>query len=116
MRVGMIDVDNYQKLDGCFPNIALMKLSAWHKSMGDTVLMAVPTQNYDLVYCSIVVTFAPEYAYPINANKIIRGGSGYAIKMINSKEIYTPEVNLPDEIEHIYCPTFKDCKIIKKGK
>lgn len=32
MKVGLIDVDGHH-----YPNLALMKLSAWHKSQGDTV-------------------------------------------------------------------------------
>ncbi len=32
MKIGIIDVDGHN-----FPNIALMKLSAWHKARGDTV-------------------------------------------------------------------------------
>lgn len=32
MTVGLIDVDGHN-----FPNLALMKLSAWHKAQGDTV-------------------------------------------------------------------------------
>ena len=32
MIVGLIDVDGHN-----FPNLALMKLSAWHKAQGDTV-------------------------------------------------------------------------------
>lgn len=32
MRIGLIDVDGHH-----YPNLALMKLSAWHKSQGDTV-------------------------------------------------------------------------------
>ena len=32
MKVGLIDVDGHH-----FPNLALMKLSAWHKSQGDIV-------------------------------------------------------------------------------
>ena len=32
MRIGLIDVDGHN-----FPNIALMKLSAYHKSLGDEV-------------------------------------------------------------------------------
>ena len=37
MKIGLIDVDNYEKLDKCFPNLALMKLSAYHKAKGDSV-------------------------------------------------------------------------------
>lgn len=32
MRIGLFDVDSHN-----FPNLPLMKLSAWHKSRGDTV-------------------------------------------------------------------------------
>lgn len=32
MTIGLIDVDGHN-----FPNLALMKLSAWHKARGDTV-------------------------------------------------------------------------------
>ena len=32
MRIGLIDVDGHN-----FPNLPLMKLSAWHKAQGDTV-------------------------------------------------------------------------------
>lgn len=32
MRVGLLDVDGHN-----YPNLALMKLSRWHKEHGDTV-------------------------------------------------------------------------------
>ena len=32
VTIGLIDVDGHN-----FPNLALMKLSAWHKAKGDTV-------------------------------------------------------------------------------
>lgn len=37
MKVGLIDVDNWENLENCFPNLVLMKLSSWHKSQGDQV-------------------------------------------------------------------------------
>ena len=37
MLVGLVDVDNFANLEGCFPNIPLMKLSTWHKNNGDIV-------------------------------------------------------------------------------
>ncbi len=33
LNVGLIDADNWGRLNNCFPNIALMKLSAYHKKM-----------------------------------------------------------------------------------
>ena len=48
MRIGLVDVDGHN-----FPNIALMKLSAWHKRRGDTVEFADPAvRRYDKVYMS----------------------------------------------------------------
>ena len=32
MKIGLIDVDSHN-----FPNLALMKISAWHKAQGDEV-------------------------------------------------------------------------------
>ena len=42
MKIGLIDVDNYEKLNKCFPNLALMKISAYHKANGDEVLWYQP--------------------------------------------------------------------------
>ena len=48
MRIGLVDVDGHN-----FPNIALMKLSAWRKRRGDTVEFADPAaRRYDKVYMS----------------------------------------------------------------
>lgn len=72
MRIGLHDSD---KTD--FPNLALMKISAWHKSQGDDVRWWIPLETYDRVYSSKVFTFTPENHYlPENA---IRGGTGYGI-------------------------------------
>ena len=60
-----------------FPNLALMKLSAWHKSIGDTVEWWNPLLEYDRVYSSKVFTFTPENPYlPPNT---IKGGTGYGL-------------------------------------
>lgn len=105
MRVGLIDVDGHN-----FPNIPLMKLSAWHKAKGDTVdwyeplLHGFPNKPLDRVYMSKVFSFTPDYEHYINADEIICGGSGYCIETVNGKEIYHSEKDrvLPDDIEHIY--------------
>jgi len=69
MNVGLIQVD------GKLPNLALMKLSAFHKARGDHVkLIDISTNNFDVVYGS----------------KIFMGGSGYDIKQ-----------KLPDGIEEM---------------
>lgn len=103
MRIGLIDVDGHN-----YPNLPLMKLSAWHKEKGDLVEWYEPfnglLQEYDDVYMSKVFSFSPDYQYPIYAKRIHKGGSGYCIRLENGKEIYdkSKEQNLPEEIEHIY--------------
>lgn len=101
MNVGLIDVDGHN-----FPNLPLMKLSAWHKAQGDHVEWYSPmfSGHMDKVYISKVFSFTPDYEYAIDADEIVRGGSGYAIRTENGREIYdtTKDAQLPYEIEHIY--------------
>ena len=57
----------------------------------------------DLVYMAKVFSFTPDYPYPVNADQIIKGGTGYHIELRDGKEIWTgADVNLPEEIEHVY--------------
>lgn len=101
MKVGLIDVDGHN-----FPNIPLMKLSAWHKSQGDSVEWYQPlfSDDMDIVYMSKVFSLSHDYEYPVRADKIIKGGSGYCIELVDGKEVYHPEndIQLPPEVEHIY--------------
>lgn len=87
-HIGLIDVDGHN-----FPNIPLMKLSAWHKAQGDVVEWYHPfTDRFDRVYMSKVFTFKPDYDLCINADEVVRGGTGYSVTSLP----------LPDEVEHIY--------------
>lgn len=97
MNIGLIDVDSKN-----FPNLALMKLSAWHKKQGDDVEWYDFTRHYDKVYMSKVFHFSPDYGYVVNADEVIRGGTGYAIHGAGG-ETYRQEDDkpLPDEVEHI---------------
>jgi hypothetical protein len=101
VKVGLIDVDGHN-----FPNIALMKLSAWHKKQGDSVEWydAMLSPDMDIVYMAKVFSFTDDYIYPIRAKKIVKGGSGYCIETIDGKEYYNKakDKQLPNEIEHIY--------------
>ncbi len=107
MRIGLIDVDGHN-----FPNLPLMKLSAWHKAKGDHVEWYQPmfSGHVDVVYMSKVFSFTPDYEYYIDADRIIKGGTGYAISLVNGKEVYDKSKDLPlsDEIEHIY-PDYSLC-------
>lgn len=101
MKVGLIDVDGHN-----FPNLPLMKLSAWHKAQGDDVEWYQPmfSGHMDKVYMSKVFSFTPDYPYFVDADEILKGGSGYCISIVDGKEVYdsTKDQPLPDEIEHIY--------------
>ena len=88
MNIGLIDVDGHN-----FPNLALMKISAYHKAKGDTVEWCLPLSHYDIVYQSKVFdeTYSPDISWIPQADKIIKGGTGYGL-----------DNKLPNEIEHIY--------------
>ena len=96
-KIALIDVDSKN-----FPNLALMKLSAWHKKQGDDVEWYDFTRHYDKVYMSKVFHSSPDYGYVINADEVVRGGTGYAIHGAGG-ETYRKEDDkpLPDEVEHI---------------
>lgn len=74
MRIALVDVDNWGKLQSCFPNIPLMKLAAYHKNAGDSVEWYDPTKHYDIAYISKVFSFTKEPFDFYNADRIIRGG------------------------------------------
>ena len=101
MKIGLLDVDSHK-----FPNLPLMKVSAYHKAKGDEVEFLNPFQHYDIVYSSKVFgdEYSKDYEFCINADVIIEGGTGRAIAIKDGKETYIPEKDnpLPDEIEHIY--------------
>lgn len=98
-KIGLIDVDSHN-----FPNLALMKLSAWHKQQGDSVEWYEPLLggHYDRVYMSKVFSFSQDYEYPINADEVVKGGTGYNIRLMDGKEVYTKDKELLYPIEHIY--------------
>ncbi len=101
MRIGLIDVDGRN-----FPNLALMKLSSFHKAQGDTVEWYEPmfSGHFDKVYLSKVFSFTPDFDYPIDADEVVRGGSGYCISLVDGKEVFdkSKDKELPYEVEHIY--------------
>lgn len=82
-RIGLIDVDGHAKKKKwgatVYPNLALMKIAAWHKQRGDSVEWYNPltTEKYTIVYMSKIFNFSPDYDYVIKAWNIIKGGTGY---------------------------------------
>lgn len=117
MKIGLIDADmSWRKKRASrwgkqksriFPNLALMKLSAWHKAQGDEVSWYMGVEWYDVVYISKVFSDTPESRECIQASKVIRGGSGYCIKLVDGREVWQEPKDanfmhtLPYEVEHI---------------
>lgn len=86
-RIGLIDVDNTS-----FPNIALGKIARFHAQQGDEVEWVDPMfgGGYDKVYMSKVFNFSPDYDYPLIADEIEKGGTGYDLHKA-----------LPDQIDRL---------------
>jgi len=96
MKICLIDADS------TIPNLALMKLSTYHKNKGDEVTLLkaklpyypnrkkkyfnVP-DGYDTIYCSVVFDNNKDF---IGGDNIIFGGSGYSL-----------DINLPYNIENL---------------
>ena len=100
MKVGLIDADLYwsehangrrygnTKAD-IYPNLALMKISAYHKRQGDDVSWYIGIDGmYDKVYISKVFSTTPDSREIIQAKEVIFGGSGYCINLIDGKEVW----------------------------
>ncbi len=85
MKIGLFDIDSK------YHNLALMKLSAWHKQKGDEVEFYKPLwhSTYDKVYCSKIFTKANKNDN-YRTGDMICGGSGIDIKR-----------KLPEEMERI---------------
>lgn len=86
MNIGIVSVDSL------IPNLALMKLSAWHKALGDRVDLAFPlaADTYDRIYASKVFDFSPDDPTPWPC-EVVRGGTGYTL-----------DSHLPPEAEAAY--------------
>lgn len=102
MNVGLIDVDGHN-----FPNLALMRISAWHKAQGDQVEWWMGDLfHYDVVYKSKVFSddYSPDTPDPLNCDKVIKGGTGYCINLMGGVERFDESKNepLPHEIEQMF--------------
>lgn len=92
MKVLLMDLDIFQQSKRkrhIFPNLALMKLSAFHKSKGDEVYLNFPLNQPDITYASCVFTWNARGRIAVPEEAII-GGSGVNLSS-----------ELPPEVEHI---------------
>lgn len=88
MKIGLVDVDSHN-----FPNLCLMKISAYHKAQGDEVEFAIPLMPYERIYMARVFddTYTHDDLTAYQCNDIRKGGTGYGLGN-----------RLPDEVEHMY--------------
>lgn len=94
MKIGLHDAEREHLKHKSFPNLALMKISAWHKSRGDDVSWWSPLFQYDRVYSSKVFDFTPVNPYLFLEDDLVRGGTGYTDLPIDNK--------LPPEIDGMF--------------
>jgi len=107
MKVLLVDVD------GKMPNLALMKLSAYHKQRGDEVGFDI--QEPDIVYASVILrknrwkAEALRFLYPYA--KIRIGGPGYNLttKLPPQIEFLKPDYDLYDECDFSLGFTTRGC-------
>lgn len=86
MKIGLIDVDGHN-----FPNLVLMKISAYHKKLGDKVEFVNFFEKYDKVYKTKVFTFSEDDYTIVKAKEVMQGGTGYDLSN-----------KLPAEVEKMY--------------
>ena len=102
-KIGLIDVDGHH-----FPNLALMRISAYHKSIGNEVeWWQGDLFHYDKVYISKIFSdaYSPDVPEPVNADEVIKGGTGYCISLgADGKEHFdeSKNVKLPPEMEKMF--------------
>lgn len=95
MRIGIVDAEIIGKKKHRFPNLACMKISAYHKQKSDDVTLLLSyddIENYDKVYVSKVFTNTPIPEKILTLSNVEFGGTGF---------FYDKAPALPYEIEHI---------------
>ncbi len=88
MKVLLMDLDVIKQLRP-YPNLALMKLSAYHKAKGDEVCLNFPLQQSDIIYGSCVFSWNAKERAKCQGGAFL-GGSGIDLKS-----------DLPPEVEHM---------------
>lgn len=94
MKIAVIDADLIGRKKHRFPNLASMKISAWHKEQGDEVVLKTNYRyldEFDKVYISKVFTDTPIHEHILKKKNVQYGGTGF---------FYANAPALPDEIEH----------------
>lgn len=95
MNIGLLAVDS------TYPNLALMKISSYHRSLGDRVEWYNPLSHYDKVYAAKVFSFTEDYGYYIHADVVEYGGTGYELskKLPSFIDRIQPDYSLYPQID-----------------
>ena len=104
MNIGIIDADLIDKKKHRFPNLASMKLSGYHKELGDNVSLLLDYSNildFDKVYISKVFTDTKVPEYILKLKNVEYGGTGFyydkALQLSYEIEHHMPDYHLYDE-------------------
>jgi hypothetical protein len=96
-------------------NLALMKISSYHKSCGDEVILNMPILKYDFTYASILFN---SYKNMFNCNEI--GGPAFNGSFLNQEiESQKPDYDLYNNdysLGYTYRPCFNTCDFCKVPK
>ncbi len=109
MKVLLMDLDINNRRRP-FPNLALMKLSAYHKAGGDEVFLNFPLCQPDKTYASCVFTWHSKQAEGLNPDSVV-GGSGISLEAELSSEVehIMPDYNLYPDVDFSLGFTSRGC-------
>ena len=106
MRIALYDVDS------TIPNLALMKLSAWHKAQGHEVVRYLPIwhQTYDKIYASKIFKFSDGRKI---TDDMIVGGTGLdmSIELPADVNEMDPDYSLYDGFPHSIGFASRGCRL-----
>lgn len=94
MRIAILDADLIGRKRHRFPNLACMKLSGYHKALGNEVILKTDYDGldaFDRVYISKVFTDTPVPEAALKLSNVSYGGTGF---------FYDKAPALPEAVEH----------------
>jgi hypothetical protein len=104
------------QVDGKYPNLALMQITAYHEQKGDHVEWyqgGLFSDKYEKVYASKIFSFSKMPELPVNS---IVGGTGidYMNRLPKEIETYNPSYTLYPECNYHLGFTMKGCRFVCK--
>ena len=94
MRMAILDADLIGRKRHRFPNLVCLKLSGYHKALGDEVMLKTGydgLDSFDRVYISKVFTDTPVPDAALKLSNVSYGGTGF---------FYDKAPALPEAVEH----------------